>query len=163
MHREKTRYNTGRQKSRAGKESGEEDNGSQKRKDSHPMLQWVSAGLRVFFFVFVFVFFYLAIVRSLCPRRDHLQLRWNLVGSELKVQQKEQRLGSKNRLLSFPSEFLVPSNRDQVWQNETEKEFIKRILRVIRTETEAQVTNFRAMLTTVRPQQEHIPSDLQSR
>lgn len=33
FHLEKTRYNTGREESGVGKESGEEDNGSQNRKN----------------------------------------------------------------------------------------------------------------------------------
>lgn len=33
FHSEKTRYNTRREESEAGKESGEEDNGSHKRKN----------------------------------------------------------------------------------------------------------------------------------
>ena len=45
--------------------------------------------------------FYLAIVRSLCPGRDRLQCTSNLLGSELKAEQKERGWRSKSRLLFY--------------------------------------------------------------
>ena len=91
VHGKKTKCNTEMQASRIGKESGEEDDVSQKRK-VNAVVWWVSAGLGMKLFL-------LAIVRSLFPRRDQLQCRWNLVGSESKVEQRERGWSSDSRLL----------------------------------------------------------------
>lgn len=62
---------------------------------------------------------------------------------------------TKNRLLLFPSGFLVASNRNQFWLSEAEREFIKTILSSYQKWKKGWLTKFRAMHTTFRIQQGH--------
>lgn len=80
----------------------------EEEEQSCPVLPWISAGLGV--------------------RLFNLAMLGHFALKEMKQNIRKGDEAAKNRLLLFPSGFLVASNRNQLWLSEAERECIKKIL-----------------------------------